>query len=247
MVNRYFKTLILVASLTLGILVAVQAKSILTYRESVGNTRSKLENLQKQLDDEKILGRDLKVELNDNLEAKEAMLSELAYYNKNNTVLRRSWVNTNKQAGFSTVTGNGVIVTLNDSKTKGKNVLNSIVHDVDILRVINELKSAKAIAISINDERIITTSEIICAGPTIQINKNRYAVPFEIKAVGNKHDLYEYLNNSRFINSLKQYGISINISKQNNIVIPRYKGRTNLLVTGLEVVVEWIKKLFLLL
>ena len=60
-----------------------------------------------------------------------------------------------------------------------------IIHDEDILKVINELRAAGAEAISLNDQRLISTSEIRCAGPTISVNNTRVAAPFVIKAIGN--------------------------------------------------------------
>ena len=79
----------------------------------------------------------------------------------------------NKILGLSEVKGPGVIVTLKDSKTNSANVLNIndlLVHDLDVLSVINELKNAGAEAISINDQRIISTTAISCEGNVININ-----------------------------------------------------------------------------
>ncbi|MBR6646658.1 MAG: DUF881 domain-containing protein, partial [Clostridia bacterium] len=79
-------------------------------------------------------------------------------------------------AGTTAVEGSGIIVTLNDSQEKSTtNPESFIIHDEDLRKVINELFSAGAEAISINDERLITTSSIRCVGPTILINGNKYA------------------------------------------------------------------------
>ena len=69
--------------------------------------------------------------------------------------------------GLTDVTGPGVIVTLSDSKKDIASSLNPsqlLVHDLDVLSVINELKNAGAEAISINDQRIVPTTGIICGG-----------------------------------------------------------------------------------
>ena len=65
----------------------------------------------------------------------------------------------NKVLGLSEVSGPGIIVTLKDNDTLNTTNSNidlndSIVHDVDILSVVNELKNAGAEAISINDHRV---------------------------------------------------------------------------------------------
>jgi uncharacterized protein YlxW (UPF0749 family) len=64
-----------------------------------------------------------------------------------------------------------------------------VIHDADILNIVNELRAAGAEAISINDERVTATSNIRCGGPTINIDGKRHAVPFVIKAIGNPRTL----------------------------------------------------------
>ena len=54
----------------------------------------------------------------------------------------------------------------------------------NMLRIVNELRAAGAEAISINDQRLIGTSEIRCSGPTITVNGKIFAPPFIIKAIG---------------------------------------------------------------
>ena len=88
--------------------------------------------------------------------------------------------------------GEGVIIKMDDSlreKNSGENENLYVVHDDDILRVINELKAAGAEAISINGQRLTATSEIRCAGPTISVNNVRSSAPYEIKAIGEKKSL----------------------------------------------------------
>ncbi len=95
-------------------------------------------------------------------------------------------------AGLIAVEGPGIIVTIDDSKRVGKLGENPnlyLIHDDDILKVINELWAAGAEVMSINDQRIITNSEIRCAGPTLSVNNTRYAPPYEIKVIGNPHNL----------------------------------------------------------
>lgn len=236
MENQKVRFIIVGGFVILGILFSVQMKSINNHKKSVESSKQTYEELQMKLIREREIGEELSRKLDKNIEIKESFLEQLSLYNSNNTKLRRQWLNAKSKAGFSEVSGSGIIINVTDSKKVGNDILNSIVHDIDILKITNELKEAKAIAICVNGERIISNSEIICAGPTIQINKNRYAVPFEIKAVGNPIDLYEYIENSKVIATLRKFGVSVKISQSDDILIPRYKGRTNLLITGLEVV-----------
>lgn len=81
-------------------------------------------------------------------------------------------------AGKADVKGKGIIVMLrdntdNDKNNDGRSDLLSLVHDVDISNIVNELLSVGAEAISVNDERLVATSEIKAAGPAIIINNNK--------------------------------------------------------------------------
>ena len=93
----------------------------------------------------------------------------------------------NKIIGLSEVKGSGVIITVADSDIDSSAVLNSsdlLIHDTDILKIVNELKNAGAEAISINDQRVILTTSIICGGNIININGEKIGSPFIIKAIG---------------------------------------------------------------
>ena len=103
-------------------------------------------------------------------------------------------------AGLTAVKGPGIIVTLNDSKMPYPKdipagfVPQNIIHDIDINQTVNELKTAGAEALSVNDQRLIATSPIRCAGPTIYINNTMAAPPFVIKAIGDAKTLQAALN-----------------------------------------------------
>ena len=133
-------------------------------------------------------------------------------------------------AETTAVKGPGVIVSIEDSKKIISNSDNTnlyIIHDEDILKVINELRAAGAEAISLNDQRLISTSEIRCAGPTISVNNTRVAAPFVIKAIGNAKSMEDAIKmRGGVAETLSVWGIQVDIKKDNNIVIPAYKGAT---------------------
>lgn len=133
-------------------------------------------------------------------------------------------------AGTTAVKGPGVVVSIEDSKKIISNSDNTnlyIIHDEDILKVINELRAAGAEAISLNDQRLISTSEIRCAGPTISVNNTRVAAPFVIKAIGNAKSMEDAIKmRGGVAETLSVWGIQVDIKKDNNIVIPAYKGAT---------------------
>ena len=139
----------------------------------------------------------------------------------------------NAVLGLSDVTGEGVESTLQDNQdvtteTATNDISYYVVHDIDILSVVNELKNAGAEAISINGERIINTTSITCAGNVAQINGEKVGAPFIIRAIGDSETLYEALNRpGGYIELLNDSGIVSNIKKSNNISIQKYKGAIN--------------------
>ncbi len=140
--------------------------------------------------------------------------------------------NGNKLIGFTEVTGPGVILTLSDSKVPTTSAMvgdlnELLVHDMDVLCVINELKNAGAEAISINDQRLITTSSIVCGGNIITINGERVGAPFEIKAIGLPEQLAALSRPGGYLSILKDYGIGTDLKKSDSITIPKYAGVIN--------------------
>ena len=136
----------------------------------------------------------------------------------------------NKMIGLTDVNGSGVIITVADSDIDANSVLNSndlLVHDSDILKIVNELKNAGAEAISINEQRVIITTPIICGGNIININGERIGSPFEIKAIGSPESLANLSRPGGWLSSLEDRGIKVNLKKVNNIDIPKYSGVLN--------------------
>lgn len=131
-------------------------------------------------------------------------------------------------SGIAAVEGNGVEILLDDSKIEKKQNANPnlyIIHDEDLLRVLNELRSAGAEAISINDQRIVAMSEVRCAGPTVSVNNVRSAPPYLIKAIGNPKTLDSALRiRGGVVETFEFWGIQVNVKQSNKVYIPAFKG-----------------------
>ena len=135
-------------------------------------------------------------------------------------------------AGLTDIQGPGVEIILNDRKKDTVMpdelyyITDFIVHDSDLLEVINELKAAGAEAIGINGVRILGNSRISCGGPTINVGKDqRFAPPFIIHAIGDPDALAAYFQRPDSIyHILTFYGLEFSIKKMDNITIPRYYG-----------------------
>lgn len=180
---------------------------VLRYKERYDNIFKDLEKAEKQLENE----RKNSTENNSELEQKEEEIKQ-----------------GNKMIGLTEVTGEGVIVTLSDSKKDAASVLDPsslIVHDADVLCIINELKNAGAEAISINDQRIVPTSSIVCGGNIIEINGEKTGAPFVIKAIGLPEQLMGALSRQNgYVDILRAASVGVDLKKSNNITIPKYTG-----------------------
>ncbi|MFZ5596347.1 MAG: DUF881 domain-containing protein [Bacillota bacterium] len=145
--------------------------------------------------------------------------------------MRDELVQSRIEAGLLGVYGPGIEVTLNDSNAEikpGENPNLYVLHDEDLLRVLNELRAAGAEALAINNQRILATSEIRCTGPTILINRNqRITPPFVISCIGNQDNLINSLKmRNGVIDYLQPWGIRVDIKKVSRVEIPPYNGST---------------------
>ena len=183
---------------------------VLRYKERYDNKYAELEKSEAALEKE----RESTTRNNDELAGLEDQIKE-----------------GNKLLGLTEVTGEGVIVTLKDNTSIPSNSIVDIsqllVHDMDILSVINELKNAGAEAISINDQRIVSTSAITCDGNVVQVNGEKVGAPFEIKAIGLSEQLAALSRPGGYLSVLQDYGISAELVKSKNLTIPKYAGSIN--------------------
>ena len=131
--------------------------------------------------------------------------------------------------GLTKVQGEGVTITVADNNEQKDNSSfasinnsNYLVHDGNLVAIINELKVAGAEAISINGKRIVNSTSINCAGNVIQINGEKVGSPFVINAIGDKDLLYgELTKNGGTLYKLKKYGVLTSIKKEDSIEIEK--------------------------
>ncbi|MHB8065829.1 MAG: DUF881 domain-containing protein [Ruminiclostridium sp.] len=229
--DNFFILLIMFA--VLGTLVTVQIRSTVGVQRESAETLDD-DRLKSQLDAKIKAGEDYKAQIEKLETDKEAFLA--APVNSVNAVSKYELDYLRLITGLTDVNGEGIIITLNDSENPDpEDVMDFIIHDLDVLNVVNELRLAGALAISINNERIIATSEQLCSGPTIKINNNRYAVPYEIKAIGDSDVLYKALKDSIVINEMIELKKRVTLTQEKNILIPKFSNDINGLISRLEV------------
>ena len=158
---------------------------------------------------------------------------QLAIQNSPDSIKKEQELNINNTAlGLTDVSGQGVIVTLKDNQgVTNENIgitddiRTYLVHDANLREIVRKLKISGAEAISINDERIVNDTSIICSGNVIRVNDKKVSSPFEIKAIGSPELLYGNLDET--ITRLNNSGIIVDIKKQDNVKINKYDGVIN--------------------
>jgi len=135
-------------------------------------------------------------------------------------------------AGTVPARGQGIIVTLHDSpkldpvESREDIIENYMVHDYDIRAITNELYSAGAEAIAVNEQRLIANSSIRCVGAVVLINDVQLAPPYVIKAIG-KPDVLEKTLETRGGVAEGLYLLDmIEVERASDVVIPAYGGST---------------------
>lgn len=125
---------------------------------------------------------------------------------------------TNINAGYTNVTGEGLILTLEDNEAQE-------IDSADILNLVNQLWIAGAEAISINDERVVSSTDITTVDQNkVFVNSKHQTGPYKIKVIGNKKQLEGALIiKNGYINEMLATGKSISYIIEENIEIPKYK------------------------
>ena len=116
--------------------------------------------------------------------------------------------------GITDVKGQGIIINILDGK--------DMIHQEDVIILIDELKNSGAQAISVNEQRITNSSYLYCDGAVILIDNQKIGNPFTIKAIGDKETLHgAVLRNKGYISILEKDGIQIDVKKDDNIQISK--------------------------
>ena len=136
----------------------------------------------------------------------------------------------NVNVGKTDVVGEGVIVTLNDGQYED-------IIAWDLIYLVNELKYAGAEAISINDIRVINTTDIVdLAGYSyILVGGQRLEAPYVVKAIGNQAYLSSILNlkDSGYVDLYKNEDKQVKMETSKKVEILKYNG--NMIYKNLQI------------
>lgn len=137
----------------------------------------------------------------------------------------------NRLLGFTELKGKGVEITVDDNKLQSVdgmttgNILDYIVHDDDLIQMVNDIKNAGVDAIAINDQRIVSTTGIACDGNVVRINGEKVSAPYVIKAIGSPEGIMGALTTpGACLDTLDKLGLIKSINKSNSVTVPKYEG-----------------------
>ena len=218
---------VVVVCAIVGFLLAAQLRTVQLTGAADAASAARLETLQ-DLYNELTAERDGLAEQVSQLQGELALYrDEAASGQAGSEALRAEVDQLEITAGLTDVEGPGVTVILEDSASANLtgDEADYLIHDSDLLSVINELRSAGAEAISLNGERILATSEVRCTGAVVTVNGRRYAAPYVIFAIGDPDTLYSALTmRNGVVDILSQWGITVRVTASDQLLIPAYSG-----------------------
>lgn len=120
--------------------------------------------------------------------------------------------------GYTNVVGQGIVITITDGSRS--------IESYDLINLVNELKLAGAEAISINDNRVVSTTEIVdIINRYIMINGKRISGPYTIKAIGDQKYLESGITlKNGYIDEMNANGKKISYETADEVIINAYDG-----------------------
>lgn len=144
-------------------------------------------------------------------------------------------------AGFQAVTGPGLTVVLTDapkseidkaSADPSVSVDELVVHQQDIQAVVNALWAGGAEAMTIQGQRVISTTGIKCVGNTVVLHGVPYSPPYRISAIGDPARLQGSLDASDYIDAylgvVATHGLGYEVTPSGRLEFPAYEGSSTL-------------------
>ncbi len=142
------------------------------------------------------------------------IIAENVYINFNTPNIEEQISSKEVLLGTTDVHGEGIIININDG--------NDLIHQEDIVILLDELKNAGAEAISVNEQRIVSNTYVYCDGSVILIDGVKIGNPFVIKAIGDSQTIYGAITrNKGYVATLTKDGIQVDVQKSENVEISK--------------------------
>ena len=87
-----------------------------------------------------------------------------------------------------------MVVSLSDSdlvESPSGNVNDLVIHSEDVRAVVNALWRAGAEAMSVNGQRLVGTSAVVCVGNTLLVNGTVHSPPYVVTAIGAERSRFD--------------------------------------------------------
>ncbi|MEP7054870.1 MAG: DUF881 domain-containing protein [Actinomycetota bacterium] len=139
-------------------------------------------------------------------------------------------------AGLQAVRGPGLSVSLDDAPrlAKGESRRGNptpddlVVHQQDVLGVVNALWAGGAEAMTIMDKRVIATTTVRCVGNTLFLQDAVYSPPFVVRAVGDPGRLQSALDRAQPVQVFRQaaaaWGLGYDVERGSALTLAAYDG-----------------------
>ena len=141
-------------------------------------------------------------------------------------------------AGHVAVTGPGITVQVSDAPASSQNLPNVrpddlVVHQQDVQAVINALWAGGAEAMTLMDQRVISTSAFQCIGNVLSLQGRRYSPPYVIRAIGDPRQLRAALAAAPDVKTYLRWVDAVGLgwqvtTAQGPLELPAYDGSTEL-------------------
>jgi uncharacterized protein YlxW (UPF0749 family) len=141
-----------------------------------------------------------------------------------------------QRVGLTPVSGPGITVTLDDAPSSvAANGIEPdllVVHQQDIQAVVNALWVGGAEAMTIQNQRVISTTAVKCVGNTVVLHGIPYSPPYQISAIGDPEQLRDALAASDPIRIYKQYvkayGLGFDETSESKLTFEAHEGSLHL-------------------
>ncbi len=209
--------------------ICIQINTIKAATKSIGTTLKDNSDLK----DELLNCQGKYKTLYNELEKREEKLKEVrlsASTKKEADIINETEIQNNEKIlGLTEISGPGYVIELNENREINTdevlNISGYIVHEEDLLYIVNELFNAGADAVSINDQRIVSTTSIICDGNILRINGKMVGAPIVIKAIGYPERIDGALNRpGGYLQIMANDGVKVSVKKSEKLTIPKYEG-----------------------
>ena len=134
--------------------------------------------------------------------------------------------------GLGAVSGKALRVTLDDAPLSenpdGVDANMLVVHQQDIQMVVNTLWSGGAEAMTIQGQRVISTTAVKCVGNTVVLHGVAYAPPYVIEVIGDLNAMQKALDTSEAVRIYKEYvsayQLGWSVERAGQVTMPAYTG-----------------------